>query len=307
MIFLSAYDTTVGRTQDVEALRSQIRLAIGRGEYTPSGKSSTLLELLTKSKKDETVDPYPHPLYLTTNTREERVTYDARPFTVYSRDKNVSVISDQRQYDQIQNRAILEAVLRSPNGIDVFRNMYSLPMKVYTRWVAGTLGRRFNLDYDALKRLTAFTGWFFLGLMDTADVNPQDDRVMTKKVNQLADQCKLPREYVLEVVGELPAINGIPQFVDILRQQEWADSLRQLDIRTFLVLMVGAWFGYGARDIVGASIEHLPTFFTLIYTACNDNAFRDTPFGKLLRDEREFKDAKLAYMRNFGYATGKWR
>lgn len=305
MIFLSAYDTTVGRAQNVEALRSQIRLAIGRGEYTPAGKSSTLLELLTKSKKDETVDPYLHPLFLVTNTREERITYDARPFTVFSRDKNVSVISDQRQYDQIQNRAILEAALRERNGVDTLRNMYSLPMKIYTRWISGALGRRYNLDFDALKRLTAFTGWFFLCLMD--DTDEIDDRTLTKKVNQLSEQCKLPRDYVLEVVGDLPSIKNLVQFVEVMRQQDWADQLRLVDLPTFLVNVVGGWFGYGAREVVGVSLEHLPSFFTLIYAACNDNAFRDTPFGKLLRDEREFKDAKLAYMRNFGYATGKWR
>ncbi len=81
---------------------------------------------------------------------------------------------------------------------------------------------------------------------------------------------------------------------------EYSGSMRLQDLKvaTLYTYLAGSWFGMNRIELMGVTVEHLPTFVAIVFYALTTRSYRNTEVSKVaLRYERS-PDAK-AFVRAF--------
>lgn len=314
-MFKTAYETLPCRMYKMDEVYKNIQLALaGRDvalvDNTPvqfaTGQTNAEVTVRGIMVIDGAVNIpiFAHPVALEepsgANSKHWVVATDARDVTKRSFDSSWKVTT-QSEYNMIRTRLILQTrwltnIISGATSAPI----QNFPMRIYSRWMADAMARRFNLDLDSAVRVQALAAFMYLSMHH--EMKEIKDYELPDIAMKIGRGVNIPVNIVAEVIEGISYFDNVEEFCDNLITRIPSSRLEGLNPVVLYGIVKGSWFGKNASELVSVSIEHPPTFEALLYAAAGSSALQRTILGTLVKAELRDREA-LAFIEKINHAT----
>lgn len=203
---------------------------------------------------------------------------DARPFMRANREASEKCrVVNQMEFELL--RVLLSATMHwLTQGPHHLLNMGPVMGQVYCRWLADTIGKRFELDGTARLQLRVIAAYFFQCNF-SVNTKPSEQQ----KTAMVALACRsagVPLVEFERVLADVDMIESAEDFVATVKRVLDTPRLDNFNIGLLSQIMQGTWFGFNGRELACAAIEHPPTFAALLYMSFAQNSYRKAPLAQ---------------------------
>lgn len=238
------------------------------------------------SPAEALIPPFPFPIIVEDlvsagkgNTALHYLVGDARPFMRANRDAAEKCrVVNQMEFELL--RVLLAAGMHwLTEGPRFLLNMSPVMAQVYCRWLADTIGKRFELDGTARLQLRVVAAYFFQCNF-AENVVPSEQQ----KAAMVAQACRAANVPLVEfenVLMDVDLIESAEDFVLVIKRLLNTPRLDNFNVGLLSQIMQGTWFGFNGRELACAAIEHPPTFAALLYMSFAQNSYRKAPLAQI--------------------------
>ena len=303
-MFNTAYETLPCRMYRMDEIYKAVAMATVNGNGSVRATVSSQFTQ-TQDHKDLSVTTsllvdgtpniplFAHPIVITNHANAKTVHHDvvidARDVTKIGYDGDMKIVS-LSEYNLQRARVILQSKWTMNIGAGALSApVHNFPMRVFSRWIADALARRFNLDLDASVRVQALAGFMYMSMHNTTKEFPEYELVdIAMKVSRAVN---IPTNIAAEVLNHPAYFSSVEEFCDELSQRVGSSRLDGLNPVVIYGIIKGSWFGKNASELVSVAIEHPPTFDALIYAAASTSSLQRTILGTLVKGELRDREA----------------
>lgn len=313
-MFKTAYDTLPGRVYQMDDVYKKLQMAIAGSDEAlvdaipPSfATGQTHAEITVRSLFviDGAVNLplFAHPVALPAVDNNSQKIYnvvtDARDVTKRNYDSGWKV-TVQGEYNLLRTRLILQArwLANSLAGA-TSAPVQNFPMRIFSRWIADALARRFNLDLDVTVRVQALAAFMYMSMHQ--EIKELNDYNMVDIAMKIAQAVNIPTAIASEALDGLSYFDNIAEFCDTLITRTGSSKIDGLNPVVLYGIVKGSWFGKNASELVSVSIEHPPSFDALIHAAAGSSTLQRTILGTLVKAELRDREA-LAFVEKINHA-----
>ncbi|MFM7011073.1 MAG: hypothetical protein ACKO0Z_17425, partial [Betaproteobacteria bacterium] len=224
-IFQTPWDTTSQSGSIIAPTRQlldNISLGSNVSELTiRPGDYEQEFRLLTITGGNSVVDAvkyFYHPLMLTklSPTYGPRIAIDVRGFGKWDSASGSFYIRNMIEYKMMVMRACMNYfwLTRKPT---VFRDMTTLPIKLFASMIGETVKRTYSLDLGEQLRISVLAAYFYLGLFTTS--KEFSDAEKHKVISQIIAATSAPVQLIEELIDDLPIIDDILAFCEVCKRR----------------------------------------------------------------------------------------
>ncbi len=265
-MLLNAYETAVGKPFSVtENIKGSV-------------KTLALMDDLVKSPKEG--------VYFIDHENGGRLPLFTFPLSVQSHDRKFITVLDRRSFFNKKgvilnapeySQALVTACVQQDvqeNNLTVLKACRYLAARGYARALGNRLARASGLDEREQVELTVFLAHFYTCLMERST-----DDVAYISQNVIRQSLFLDRSITHPLIEEMGYVNTIDGLVAFLSERDAFYKLRSLTKKDFIGLGSTIWFSNLGRHIMGAALEHPPTFTGICYATVNNTMYQKTTLG----------------------------
>lgn len=275
-IFLSAYNTTFGHRYSTDATKGAIAKALVSNYLTKNNDEYTVIKDTSEMPVD--IPAFTHPLYL------EKAPYDGlyvdvRPFVSRNRQSGEMKISSVADYNLLLARAGLEHIWRNESPL-VFRKMSPLPASVFSAWLAENIGKNIGLEPEDQYKLTVFSAWFYFSLFTNDETpTPSDYNSIVQAIHKAT---RINPEPIMQVLDGLPYVKSVTDYCAQLEDVVGSVRLRGFGTIRLWPILNSTWFSSNSSEMIAVSVEHVPTFLSMMLSAMTERSYQRTPLSKMI-------------------------
>lgn len=294
MIYKTAYDTTIGKAflmaKTIRAIQeSAIRDGSSHRVYGLLNETSVKDSKLTPwfvvgaVSSEAEIPFFNHPLLVEVQNKEEKLLcVDIRPFASY----NLNHINDDDAI-RVRNRIglNLEKLRLALNLIwlesrpSILREFSFVPMAIFSNWISESIARRFGLSPKDQMVIAIISCYYYYSLFtDHADISDDDKIRLTASIMKIT---RAPIALIEEVFTNINPMNSIKDFSKTIRVIVENVRLENFDEGVLTNLVISSWFGVEAKQLISVSLEHPPTWISLVYSAFTEKSFKNTAISKI--------------------------
>lgn len=218
------------------------------------------------------------------NKESARVYIDGRSFMRKDpKMPGASIVSDQTRYDFLVRLAELTSywVNNPDTRLDMMRSG-DLPATVFISWVSYASANKLGLDAEAARTLQILTGIYYAHLYHAPE-EVLTERGKAKVAQLVIRWTRHPAEMVLQVANEVGYMGNLFDYTSEMRKLFTSSTrIQQVNVGFLVTALKGSWFGFGATDVVVASLEYPPIFLALIEAAANSRVWKKSQLGSLV-------------------------
>lgn len=290
-MFISPYDTTACRNHRTRDIVKQLESDLIRGEYELLSETVALV-----GEEHTDLKPFAHPMIVDGSSRKI-VVVDVRSSSRLDRATHKLIGGTDFEYAKLRGKLVAYAWTEG-QASDLL-NAGDYAVRVYARLMGENLSRRMNLTPETSARIQIIAAQFFLNLFRDSsanDVLDEDDR--TGDARRISRSIGIPVPEVLEIVEELPVMNTLQDFSDVVG--EWGQSVRLNKLSPGLIytMLGGIWFGANANENTAVALEHPPTFAAMLYMTTINRSYRKSILGQLIQRVDRRGELGEVYTRN---------
>lgn len=286
-IFNSVYDTTLGSTIDTKNVSSKIidsfiknnlqkencgvdnSLKIKPVFITGYYDNEDEIPLFTHSIiiKYKDTDYLCTDLRLYINTKEYRLNKDLK-----------ASIRNKTEYNFMRSKAIAE--LAWINGdISYIKDNLKFAAHVFAINITEAITRTYALDESDRRKLNILCLVYYRSLFLEKDELSYDNKetALIHAVKVLGVNERMFKE----VVDNINDMRNLSDFVDAIKIALNNPRLNNFNIVVLLTLIKNTWYGSNAKDYILASLEHVPTWLAIVYTALNEKTYKSSMVYKI--------------------------
>lgn len=279
-IHWSSYDTFIGRVHanSVHTIPSAIEKAVVSNYLVNSRDSfTTITPKLSAAAK---IPEFAHPLATIDKALEKVNVYiDARPFMDYNQYTGVVQTKSPHDFHILQQRAALEYHWRM-QGIYSLRDISLVPVSAMASWISENITKRFALDATEQYRLTIFSAFYYYSLFE--DDKEKSETQFTRMVAGMSRATKIDASEYFNYLDGQDYIRNISDFCERVGDFVGSVRLKDLNPAVLYTTLGGSWYGANGKEIIAISLEHPPTFMTMIYAGATEKLFRRSLLNKLV-------------------------
>jgi UDP-N-acetylmuramate-alanine ligase len=111
-----------------------------------------------------------------------------------------------------------------------------------------------------------------------------------------------------ETVDKVNDLRGINDFTDAIKAALENVRLNNFNLVVLLTLIRNTWYGNNSKDYIAASLEHVPTWLAIVYTALNEKTYKSSMVYKICEKTKKagnvetfiksFEDLMARYLLN---------
>lgn len=267
-IFLSAYDTTVGRiTPKIDVTKRAILEALTSKYLEKSANGVTLIKSTAHTALE--IPTFRNPIYID-KTPYDGVYVDMRDYVSVDRMTAQERVRSPVDFAFNEMRANLENILRT-EGMGVLRSVGPLPMSAFSSLISENIGRNYGLNPEHQYVLTILAAYYFYSLT-TNDDSP-NEMELQKIAGQIAKATRASVDKVFEVLDNRPFIKNLDEFVRTVKE-EFGEQVNLLNNKTFITGLSSITWVANANEVNAIGLEHIPTLFSMIYVVIKENSYR---------------------------------
>lgn len=279
-MFKLPYETTPGSNYSIKDIQTALTHALINSEInlaeTLSGKAIDKLYAVPPYLK--TFPSFSHPICFERNN-EILFAIDIRPFTRALREGGTKIIAST-EYQFLIIRALLTMSWAKGSFTD-FSTMGDIAPRVYIRFLSEAIIRRLGLAPTEQMTISIITGLFFFSLFEEKE-GLFNQATSLKIGTRIARVTAIPLTKVLEVIDNVPRLNNISDYILALKENLNSNRLEFFNEGLLYSMVSGGWFGSNSREIVAVSLEHIPTFYAMLYMAITDRSYHSSYFSKMV-------------------------
>lgn len=293
-IFRTAYDTKACEGFAVSKLASEIQKSLTMGWLSPV-PDTAILRVDGADTLSTSIPAFQHPIVVEYghgiapmvsevlrtpgNEVASALVIDARPHGKWNPHQHQFEVRNGVEYDLLVFRAKLNSIWLS-HPPEVLRDVSPFAMSVYCSWISENVARRFALDPLEQLKLAILAGFFYQSLF--TDMKELTERDKLRMAQAIAKNVRAKAEDVLEVLDQFHApLSGVKEFCE--RAQEVVGSIRLQDFNIGVLYQIlgRTWFGPNASELVAVSLEHPPTWLTIMMAAASERTFKNSQITKI--------------------------
>lgn len=166
---------------------------------------------------------------------------------------------------------------------DQFENLIPYAHEIYGMWISSVLSKRFGLDQGQQFMIRAIAAIYFYGLFYKEFNHWQDPN--TREMARLKLKgLKLSDMYTDHVVEAIPTqMNTLEDLVENIKKITGSVKLERLTSGVLISLIASSW-SQNEELTLALSLEHPPTFLSLILIAVEEAFYRKTGFAQIVED-----------------------
>ena len=290
-MFDTAYDTTICKKIKSKELGGiLLRAHITDPFPTPRegiGRGETNILLVTPEERNDDIPAFMEPVVVEDLNHVRKVVVDIRPFSSIARGTGDYRITSYNDYTTAMMRAVFQDRLNA-GSIYTFASQMPFAWRIFDRWVTGAIVNRMNLrnDLDVQIRLSIISAIYFQLLFFN---KPEEALTTDRDVIQYkaASMTNTNLDLVGEVLDKIERLNTIEDYCNVVATATGSIRLDNFKFVGLFNMISNSWFGVNSREIVGVALEHIPTFYSLIYAALTDRSYRRSMLGKVVDGIRD--------------------
>lgn len=276
-IYKTAYNTTVGSAFVTSKTINAVKHVLIAAPTNSDSSTEPILRSISGSSSYENEVPgFVHPLLVTAIDKKEYLFSDVRPFVkIVGEDV---IIKNTSEYKLLKARLVTTKAWITI-GPDALSGISILPQQVFSAWISEAIRQRFALDpLDQLK-LAVIACFYYQSLF--VDQSTFDEETKDKFMANCIRSVKAPAKLVIEVIQKIDNLSNIESFCKTVQVILENPRLEHFNAGLLISILKGSWFGTNSAEIVGVSLEHPPTWISLIYISIAERTYRNSNLSKI--------------------------
>lgn len=282
------YQTTIGRLYKPDEYTRGIKKAMVELPLSPvataAGSVIRNTYYVTPREEHEDVPNFKEFINLGTDDKPELV-IDSRQYMRYDDKTGATRLYAANDWQlQCIRLALTLQLINKDEGLASFARFTDLPCQVFTDWVSGTLVSRYSLRPESEMIVRVIACLYYQAMINPELRVPGEDRLAFAPI--IARLTYVPLNIVMDLldedvegsIGKLENANDLAIQVSSKSRALSMGSLKFADLHH---LLRTTWFGTNSVELVGMSLEHLPTWLAVLYTAVSDKSFRKSKITEI--------------------------
>lgn len=287
-LYKTAYDTTVGKgtvvTKVVSAIRETLilapiaRLAVDSNNGEDKEPIASFITGRNEVEKD--IPNFIHPLTVEDVHHKKYLVSDIRSFIRL--DANVEgqyIVRNASEFNLAKARLVMNKVWLT-TGPQALSGMGMLPQNCFAAWISEGISHRFMLDPADQLRLAIIAHFYYQSLFY------EEERIDGDLRNQFIANCvrsagRVPVVLVMQTVEKIDKLESIQDFCETVKTILENPRLEQFNSGLLISILKSSWYGSNAADVLAVSLEHPPSWVSLIYIALSERTFRNANLTRL--------------------------
>lgn len=193
------------------------------------------------------------------------------------------VTNNQTQYDFIYRIGELTAywVNNRETRMDLCR-AGDLPASVFISWVSFAITKQLGLDEETARSVQILTGIYYAHLYhDSGEATSLRGKATIVKL--VHRWTRHPVDMIVAAVDGTEYISNLPEYIATVKAAFPENTrLSMINAGLLVTILNKSWFGFGAEELLNASVEYPPIFLALVEAAANSKVWRKTGLGMLV-------------------------
>lgn len=224
------------------------------------------------SDVEKDITPFNHPII---NSDAKWIALDLRNVVKLSADKENFEVRNDSEYNLSLQRFILTGMW----AVGKQSSLYGLkfPHFCFASWLSENLTKKFGLDLNNQLQLRVLALIYYSKLF-TNDYNEDD---FGKLIVRLKEDIMVPKliEEVHEKIGDL---ENIDDFCKACYDVTGNIRLKNLDANVLINTLANNWIGLNGKELVLLSLEHPPTWISLVFAGLTQRSFSKNVIGTIV-------------------------
>lgn len=216
------------------------------------------------SDVERSIPAFNHPLI---NIENNWIAVDLRHCVKPSTDKESYEIRNESEYQLTLQRFILTGMWFV--GRESALYTLKLPHFSFATWLSDNLSKKFGLDLSNQLQLKILALIYYSHLF--TDYYTDDD--FTKLLIRSKDEIIVPK-LIEEIKDKISSLENIEDFCKACYDVTKNIRLKNLDFNVMVNLVANNWIGYAGKELAVLSLEHPPTWISLVYSSLTQRSFK---------------------------------
>lgn len=272
---VSPYDTKPCTSYNMSETMKQLRLAFIEGSLLPYEGKAPGVYLVSPMNKE--IKPFTHPILIDQHGMDV-VVIDVR--ALIRVDGSSYKIANHTEFNFNVMRAALTLYAKRHNMEDI-GNLGDIGLTVFARFVSENITRRLNLNPEEQMKIAMAASFLHLcGMRETEELTESDLQRMVPKISRCT---KISAQWIFDNIEPIRYMADVGDFISVVKELVPNRRLEQLDVALLYAMLGGGWFGFNSKEVVAVALEHIPTWYAIIYTSLIDRSFRKAPIANIVQ------------------------
>lgn len=290
--FQTSYKTTAGLVTSNNNLEHALKEALISSQLSkrnfgiaPIGQVKAVF-IAGIDATDSSVPAFIHP-YLIQSKEQQYLVSDIRAFknstSQYINEQEFeAAIRNKAEYYLTKNRTALELEWIAGDK-EQLRTRFSFAGTVYSAWISQAISKAYGLDFQDQKTIQAIALYYYHSLFsEEAKLSGRSLEIAiihTIKITKLSDK------EVHEIFDAIPDLKNANDLTVAIRDGVKNVRLKDFNLGMLLTLVKNSWYGNNAKDLISVSLEHPPTWITIVATALTEKTYKASPIYRLIESQ----------------------
>lgn len=288
MIFQSSFDTVACAANATNKIINDVMEAIVSGKLgvlnVKVGDNPSGMQIMTIRGGDSFSDQihyFNHPLLFTHKLGGESQKFtviDLRNYGRYSHSDGKFLVRASSEYALCIRRAILNKIWEEQRP-EVLRDVSDLPIMTFCALISEVLTHRFSASPYETSVLSTLSAYYYYSLFTNDDDFEQHSKDLL--IGKISRITQVPSSTVTELLKDTKCIHGVENFVETIKKKINNPAFELLNVAILFTVVKGSWYGSGASEIIGVSLEHPPTWIALVESSVSSQTFKKTSLARI--------------------------
>jgi hypothetical protein len=287
---LTPYDTSIGSKIIVKNLEKELNdhlvtIDSKIPEYEFLNGDNIKFYFIAGKDNEAHLPIFNHPFLFESFKKEKYLVSDVRSF-INKRELEDNLLDAARDQVSLRytiNRAIL-TMAWIEEGPGFLTNLYKFSGKIFSNWITGSLGNVLALDPAERLYLTIVAHHYYQ-IMCTLDkvTDSNLNKFMFSTTKLFPVNITFVKNVYEALNSDIVDMNGL---VENIKAAIPGPKTDYLNIGTMLNAIVNGWFGPNAQEALPISLEHPPTWISIVYASMTEKTYRRSNITRIIDNNK---------------------
>lgn len=283
MVYLSAYDTTVGSGMNLSSVVQSVKECLIKSYANPLGVKPQddvrAYFIIGSDSCESNVPNFIHPVHLESVHKDKFICMDVRNFVrVNPSVESGFIVKNQTEFDLAKTRLVMN-LLWLTQSKNYLRDLSFVPSAIFSSLISESLAKRFALDAKDQLTLAVLANVYYQFLFkESGEEFTEEEK---QKFTTVAIKAtRAPANFVFQIIDKIETINSVEDFCTLCKNVLQNVRIENLNAGLLITILSNTWFTSG-KELVAVGLEHPPTWVSIVYAALNDKGYKNSVIAKI--------------------------
>lgn len=214
----------------------------------------------------------------------------------YKINKNLKdSVKNRTEYNFIRGKSIIELAWLN-DDLSYLKDNLKFAAQIFAVNISEAVSRTYVLDPSDKLKLNILGMVYYRSLFLEKDELSYDNKesAMIHTIKSLGINEKLFRS-TIDGLNDLRDVNDFISGIKIALEN---DRLRNFNLVVLLTLIRNSWYGNNSKEYISASLEHIPTWLAIVYTALTEKTYKSSGVYNICEKVKRAGNAEM-FMKSY--------